>query len=63
MDEVKILTVPLNELYWESTIPTSYRLAKKASGELVLQGLFQWSNNMNVGGQVWKDIPTVELGE
>ena len=34
---------------------------KKASGELVLQGL-QWGINMNVGDQIWKDIPTVELG-
>lgn len=37
MDEVKTFYVPLNELYWESTVPTRYRLAKKSNGELVLQ--------------------------
>jgi len=38
--------------------PKTYRLLKKPSGELVLQGAYRWYEGVE-GGFVWKDIPTV----
>lgn len=43
----------------QGTVAKAYRLVKKQSGELVLQGAFEfWEENC--GGFEWKDIPTVE---
>jgi len=51
------------------TCATSYRLAKKPDGTLVLQGAFKWQRR-TVGtsetqglyvGIEWIDIPTVEI--
>ena len=44
----------------ENTIPFSYRLMRlKGTGELVLQGCFQWHQGWESGHE-WRDIPTVE---
>jgi hypothetical protein len=40
------------------TIPSAYRLMKKASGELVLQGAYEWQEGQKHGYE-WQDIPTV----
>lgn len=38
--------------------PSIYRLVKKASGELVLQGAYEWQEGQKYGYE-WQDIPTV----
>lgn len=47
----------------ESTAPNAYRLAKKANGELMLQGAYMWQEGWSNYGHEWRDIPTVELPE
>ena len=45
-----------------SNKPSMYRLMKKKSGELVLQGAFLWQEGCNTSGYDWEDLPTeVEL--
>lgn len=44
----------------ESSMPAGYRLARRAGGELVLQGCFMWSQG-HANGHEWRDIPTVSL--
>ena len=41
-----------------STKPESYRLFKKKNGELVLQGMYTWTDGNNKFGYDWKEIPT-----
>jgi hypothetical protein len=41
----------------ESLDPASYRLLKKKSGELVLQGAYFWQDGSNHGYE-WRDIET-----
>ena len=44
----------------ENTIPSSYRLVRlKETGELVLQGCFQWTEGWKCGSE-WQTIPTIE---
>lgn len=50
----------------EGLYPFSWRLGRRATGELVLQGLFSWKDIDAHGacladGQVWRDLPTVDL--
>ena len=45
---------------FENNIPFSYRLKRlKETGELVLQGCFQWTQGWKTGHE-WRDLPTVE---
>lgn len=44
----------------EKTAPDGYRLARKSSGEVVLQGAYMWQQGREYGHD-WRDIPTVEL--
>lgn len=44
----------------EKTAPDGYRLARKQSGELVLQGAYMWTQGRDYGHE-WRDIPTVDL--
>lgn len=46
----------------ESYTPTSYRLARKPNGDVVLQGAYGWTAGQ-LHGHTWRDIPTVELTE
>ena len=39
------------------SLPKQYRLMKKKSGELVLQGAFYWEQGTDSGFD-WRDIPT-----
>lgn len=41
-----------------STSPVEYRLIKKKTGELVLQGAFRWQEGWNKSGINWEDLPT-----
>jgi hypothetical protein len=41
-----------------SNSPVAYRLMKKKTGELVLQGAFQWTEGLNKSGIDWEDLPT-----
>jgi hypothetical protein len=47
----------------ERGIPSLYRLARKPSGELVLQGAYEWQEDWSKHGHEWRDIPTVEVKE
>ena len=42
----------------EEPAPRHYRLMKKMSGELVLQGAFYWHQGWGKAGFEWRDIPT-----
>ena len=44
----------------EKVTPDGYRLAKKLSGEVVLQDAFFWQDGSNYGHE-WKDIPMINL--
>jgi hypothetical protein len=46
----------------ENTIPQRYRLARKSTGELILQGAYFWNDGTSFGHE-WRDIPTVYLDE
>lgn len=46
----------------ESREPSSYRLARKPNGDVVLQGAYRWTEGQ-MHGHTWRDIPTVELTE
>lgn len=39
--------------------PINFRLAKKANGELILQGAFPFQRNFT-NGVTWKDLETVD---
>lgn len=43
----------------EEIVPSGFRLCRKKTGELVLQGCFKWSQGTS-GGFEWRDLPTVE---
>ena len=45
----------------ESLTPSTYRLAKKPDGVIVLQGAVIWQEGFNRHGHEWRDIPTVDL--
>lgn len=47
----------------ESNTPSTYRLAKKLDGTLVLQGGYRWTEGWSNHGITWKDLPTIELSE
>ena len=52
-----LLSVPIRT---EKLDPDRYRLAKKLSGEIILQGAFFWQEGNNYGHK-WKDLPIIEL--
>ena len=41
-----------------SNSPVAYRLMKKKTGELVLQGAFQWTEGLTKSGIDWEDLLT-----
>ena len=43
----------------ENSTPSAYRLGRR-SGELVIQGAYQWQQGLKYGHE-WRDIPTVDL--
>jgi len=43
-----------------NSVPVEYRLARKPSGELILQGACQWWEG-TISGIEWKEIPIVDL--
>jgi len=45
-----------------NTIPQQYRLARKSTGELILQGAYFWNDGTSFGHE-WREIPTVYLDE
>jgi hypothetical protein len=47
----------------EKKIPDHYRLAKRLSGETILQGAYFWQEGNNQYGHTWRDIPTINLEE
>lgn len=40
-------------------VPSAYRMARKGSGELILQGWFSWQEGCQFGGD-WKEIPIAQ---
>lgn len=44
----------------EKMTPDGYRLARKPSGEVVLQGAYMWQQGREYGHD-WRDIQTVDL--
>ena len=42
----------------ESGTPIAYRLLRKRTGEVVLQGCYAWQRGWSEGGTTWRDIPT-----
>jgi hypothetical protein len=56
----QLATACLQAARIENTVPFSYRLKRlKETGELVLQGCFQWQEGWKSGHE-WRDIPTTE---
>lgn len=45
---------------FEESDPSSYRLARRENGEVILQGAYKWWNDTGTGFR-WRDIPTVDL--
>ena len=42
----------------ESPFPNGFRMARYPDGRVALQGAYSWSEG-NLGGIIWKDVPTV----
>jgi hypothetical protein len=63
---MSILKIPEFRGKIEYSSPDKYRLAKR-SGELVLQGRFQYEEihegGVRVGKWEWRDLPTVDLDQ
>lgn len=51
---------PISKGRVEKAIPDYYRLARRPSGEIILQGSYTWQEGQNYGHE-WRDIPTVEI--
>lgn len=45
--------------WYEKLTPDAYRLLRRKNGELVLQGMYTYTNRKEVKHE-WRDIPTVE---
>lgn len=55
-DGIKFATITAAKT--EELAPRHYRLMKKKSGELVLQGAFYWHQGWDKAGFEWRDIHT-----
>ena len=51
-----------NSVRIEGGTPQHYRLAKRLSGEIILQGAYFWQEG-NQYGHTWRDIETINLEE
>jgi len=58
-DEIILMNMPIKV---ENRTPQHYRLAKRLSGETILQGAYFWQEG-NQYGHTWRDIETVNLEE
>ena len=56
---IDIITSTITAPKVVDTKPSQYRLMKKKSGELVLQGAYMWQQGLDKSGFDWKDLETV----
>lgn len=59
-DDKNPFTVNTAPIRIQSGEPSSYRLARKPNGELVLQGAYRWWEG-TYSDIEWLDIPTVDI--